>query len=60
MNYPSTRHKDLSEELTSWWNTQYDYKTKKNLASSLKVHPDTLGDYFRGRQFPKEEIANRL
>ncbi len=60
MNHPSTRHKELSEELTSWWHAQDDFKTKKAMAGSLKVHPDTLGDYFRGRQFPKGEIANRL
>ncbi|MFC1981470.1 hypothetical protein ACFLVN_04415 [Chloroflexota bacterium] len=24
------------------------------------MHPDTLGDYFSGRKFPKSDIANRL
>lgn len=60
MDYHSSKHKELSEQLTTWWNTQTDFKTKKALAGLLKVHPDTLGDYFSGRQFPKSDMANRL
>jgi hypothetical protein len=56
----SSKHKELSEQLTTWWRTQTDFKTKKALAGLLKVHPDTLGDYFSGRKFPKSDIANRL
>ena len=54
------KHKELSEQLTSWWHTQTEFETKKALAALLKVHPDTLGDYFSGRKFPKSDIANRL
>ena len=60
MEYHSSKHKELSEQLTSWWRTQTDFKTKKTLADFLKVHPDTLGDYFSGRKFPRLDIANRL
>ena len=60
MEYHSAKHKELSEQLTSWWRTQTEFKTKKALAGLLKVHPDTLGDYLSGRQFPKSDIANRL
>jgi len=60
VEYHSSKHKELSEQLTSWWRTQTDFKTKKTLADFLKVHPDTLGDYFSGRKFPRLDIANRL
>ncbi len=60
MDYHSSKHKELSEQLTMWWSTQTDFKTKRGLADFLKVHPDTLGDYFSGRIFPKSDIANRL
>lgn len=60
MDYHSSKHKELSEQLTSWWSAQADFKTKRELADALKVHPDTLGDYFSGRKFPKPDIANRL
>ncbi len=60
MGYRSEKHKELSEQLTTWWRKQTDFKTKKALAGLLKVHPDTLGDYFSGRKFPKSDIANRL
>lgn len=60
MEYHSSKRKELSEQLTSWWHTQTDFKTKKSLADFLKVHPDTLGDYFSGRKFPRLDIANRL
>jgi len=60
VDYRSSKHKELSEQLTAWWCTQTDFKTKKALAGLLKVHPDTLGDYFSGRQFPKSDIAKRL
>ena len=60
MDYLPSRYKDLSEQLTSWWRAQADFKTKKALADSLKVHPDTLGDYFSGKRFPKGGIASRL
>ena len=58
MDYHSS--KELSQQLTTWWRRQTDFRTKKALASLLKVHPDTLGDYFSGRKFPKSDIANRL
>jgi hypothetical protein len=54
------KHEELSEQLTSWWQTQTDFKTKKDLAGFLGVHPDTLGDYFSGRKFPRSDIADRL
>jgi hypothetical protein len=60
VDYSSSKHKELSEQLTTWWSTQTDFKTKRGLADFLKVHPDTLGDYFSGRSFPKSDIANRL
>ena len=60
VDYHSEKHKELSEQLTTWWSTQTDFQTKKALAGTLKVHPDTLGDYFSGRRFPKPNIANRL
>ena len=60
MEYQSSKHKELSEQLTSWWRTQTDFKTKKALADFLKVHPDTLGDYSSGRKFPRPDIASRL
>lgn len=60
MDYHSSKHKELSEQLTSWWRAQTDFKTKKALADFLKVHPDTLGDYFSGRTFPRSDIADRL
>jgi hypothetical protein len=56
----STKHKELSTQLTSWWRAQTDFKTKRALADFLKVHPDTVGDYFSGRVFPRSDIANRL
>ncbi len=60
MDYHSSKHKELSEQLTTWWHAQTDFKTKTALATLLKLHPDTLGDYFSGRRFPKSDIANRL
>lgn len=54
------KHEELSEKLTTWWRMQTDFKTKKSLAGFLKVHPDTLGEYFSGRTFPRSDIANRL
>lgn len=60
MEHHSAKHEELSKELTSWWRTQTEFKTKKALADFLKVHPDTLGDYFAGRRFPRSDIANRL
>ena len=54
------KHEELSEQLTSWWRTQTDFKTKKALAGFLRVHPDTLGEYFSGKSFPRSDIANRL
>jgi len=56
----SARHKELSEQLGTWWTTQTDFKTKKALAGFLNVHPDTLGEYFSGKSFPRSDIANRL
>jgi len=60
LEHHSAKHEELSKELTSWWRTQTEFKTKKALADFLKVHPDTLGDYFAGRRFPRSDIANRL
>ena len=60
MEHHSTEHKELSEQLDSWWRTQTDFKAKKALAGFLKVHPDTIGDYFSGKNFPRPDIANRL
>ena len=60
MEQHSAKHKELSEQLATWWRTQTDFKTKKALAGFLKVHPDTLGEYFSGRKFPRSDIANRL
>ncbi len=60
MEYHSAKNEELSEQLASWWRTQTDFETKKALAGFLKVHPDTLGDYFSGRKFPRSDIANRL
>lgn len=60
MEYHSAKHKELSEELATWWPMQTQFKTKKALAAFLEVHPDTVGDYFSGRKFPRSDIANRL
>ncbi len=60
MKHHSAKHKELSEQLATWWRTQTDFKTKKALAVFLKVHPDTLGGYFSGRKLPISDIANRL
>ena len=60
MEHHSAKHKELSEQLATWWRTQTDFKTKKALAGFLKVHPDTLGGYFSGKTFPMSDIANRL
>ena len=60
MEHHSAKHEELSEELTTWWRMQTEFKTKKVLAGFLKVHPDTLGEYFSGRKFPRSDIANRL
>lgn len=59
-DHHSSKHKELSEQLTGWWHAQTDFKTKMELAAFLRVHRDTLGDYSHGRQFPKSDIANRL
>ena len=56
----SGKHKELSEQLAAWWCAQTDFKTKKALAGFLKVHPDTLGEYFSGKSFPRWDIACRL
>ena len=60
MRYRSEKHKELSEQLATWWREQTGFTTKKALAGFLEVHPDTLGDYFSGRRLPKSDIANRL
>ncbi len=60
VEHHSAKHKELSEQLATWWRTQTDFKTKKALAGFLKVHPDTLGTYFSGRKLPSSDIANRL
>jgi len=60
LNRNSAKYKELSGQLANWWQTQTDFKTKKALAGFLKVHPDTIGDYFSGRRFPRSDIANRL
>jgi hypothetical protein len=60
VEYNSAKHKELSEELTTWWSVQTQFKTKKALAAFLEVHPDTVGEYFSGRNFPRSDIANRL
>ena len=58
-HHPS-KHKELSDQLISWWRAQTDFKIKKELATYLSVHPDTLGEYFSGRNFPRSDIASRL
>jgi hypothetical protein len=58
-NHPEDQ-KDLSEQLGTWWRTQTDFTTKKALAEFIKIHPDTLGDYFSGKRSPKSETAKRL
>ena len=60
MEYNSTKHKELAEELATWWSMQTQFKTKKALAAFLEVHPDTVGDYFSGRKFPRSDTAYRL
>ena len=60
VEHDSAKHKELSEQLATWWRTQTDFKTKKALAGFLKVHPDTLGGYFSGRTSPRSDIANSL
>jgi hypothetical protein len=60
VEYHSVKHKELLEELTTWWSIQTRFKTKKALAAFLGVHPDTVGDYFSGRRFPRSDIASRL
>ena len=60
MSTMSAKHKELSEQLGTWWRTQTDFKTKKDLAGLLRVHSDTLGEYFSGRSFPRWDIASRL
>ena len=60
MDSHSLKRKALKEELTGWWSTQDEFQTKKALAASLIVHPDTLGDYFGGKKFPKEDTAQTL
>ncbi len=60
MEFRGSKYKELSEQLGAWWGTQKDYATKRALAGLLKVHPDTLGDYFSGRKFPQPDIAVRL
>lgn len=56
----AAKHEELSQQLTAWWRAQTDFKTKKALAGFLKVHPDTVGEYFSGKSFPRWVIANRL
>lgn len=56
----STKYEELSRELTTWWRMQTEFKTKKAMAAFLKVHPDTLSEYFSGRTFPRSDTANRL
>ena len=60
VEYNSTKHKQLAEELATWWSMQTQFKTKKALAAFLKMHPDTVGDYFSGRKFPRSDTAYRL
>ncbi len=60
VNYHSLKHQELAQQLSSWWGAQTRFKTKKEFAAVLKVHPDTLGDYLAGRKFPKLDIATRL
>jgi len=60
VEYHSVKHEELSEQLATWWRTQTQFETKKSMAGFLKVHPDTLGDYFSGRKFPRSDIASRL
>jgi hypothetical protein len=56
----SRKYEELVEQLTTWWSIQTEFKTKKALAALLEVHPDTVGDYFAGRKFPRPDIAERL
>ena len=56
----SAKHKELSQQLATWWRAQTHFKTKKALAGFLKVHPDTVGEYFSGKSFPRWDVANKL
>jgi hypothetical protein len=58
--YRSAKHKELSEQMSAWWSAQTDFKTKKELAGFLKVHRDTIGEYFSGKSTPMPDIATRL
>jgi len=60
MDQTSSKRIELSAQLAAWWAAQTDFKTKRALAGHLEIHPDTLGDYFSGRKFPKPDIASRL
>lgn len=60
MEYHSTKHEELSEQLATWWLTQTNFKTKKALAGFLKVSADTIGDCLSGRRFPRSDIASRI
>ena len=60
VEHHSVKHIELSEALATWWRMQTEFKTKKALAAFLEVHPDTVGDYFSGRKFPRSDIAERL
>lgn len=52
--------REFSGQLAAWWRTQTEFKTQKALAGFLKLHRDTIGDYFSGKRFPKPEIASRI
>jgi len=52
----------LSKQLTDWWNNEgkSKWRTRKKLSQYLKIGDSTLGDYFNGRAFPKNDTAKKL
>ncbi len=53
---PDTARQEFSRQLREWWISQDKWRLKRDLAGSLNIHPDTLGDYFGGRSFPTNPV----